>query len=306
MTHKPEDIRMALDTTLSGASHDPTLFGRVVNASKGDTPTVKRKLTFSMALVLILVLMTGTVAVAATYRGVTHFFSDNSYDHHYLMNPLRSYHTSHRLIVKVVDAYWDGAKLSVAYRVQSLDPDEIVAMRCTYPTHKHYAPQANAGIIVEQPPYIIITEGENVQHTTGYMIDWVCEEDGSLTVMITFQENALSDQLDFTIPVINVRNGNNPETAYLHFTLPLLPDPVDGHTHDWASATCVSPKVCRICGRTNGGLGKHDFTEATCNTPETCRVCTVTSGTLSRHHQYGDDGYCILCHKYYEHANNTK
>ncbi|MBR6668368.1 MAG: hypothetical protein IKL25_08430 [Clostridia bacterium] len=266
---------------------------------------MKRKFSVALVVTLLLLTLTGT-AVAATYRGVTHFLTDNDYDRHYVMNPLRSYHTSHRLIVRVVDAHWDGAKLSVAYHIQSLDPNEIVAMRCTYPAHNHYASQANAGIIVEQPPYIIITESENVHHTAGYMIDWVCEEDSSLTVMITFQENALSDQLDFTIPVINVRDGNNPETAYLHFELPSLPDPIAQHTHDWEPATCVSPKVCRICGRTDGGLGKHDFTEATCISPETCRVCTVTSGPLSRHHQYGDDGYCILCHKYYEHADNTK
>ena len=57
MTRKPEDIRTAIDTTLSGASHDPTLFNRVVNASKGDTPPVKKKLTLSMALVLVLMLL---------------------------------------------------------------------------------------------------------------------------------------------------------------------------------------------------------------------------------------------------------
>lgn len=306
MTRKPEDIRQALDTTLSGASHDPTLYNRVVNASKGDPPTVKRKLTLSMALVLILVLMTGTVAVAATYRGVTHFLTSHDYDRHYVINPLRSYHTSHRLIVRVVDAFWDGTKLSVAYRIQSLYPNEIVAMRCTEPSHTHHTQQANAGILVEHPPYIIITEGESIRHIQGYTIDWVCEEDGALTVMITFQENTLSDQLDFTIPVINVRNDNTPETAYLHFELPSLPDPIAQHTHNWEPATCVSPKVCRICGRTEGDLGMHNFTGATCVAPATCRVCTVTIGTLSLHHQYGNDGHCILCNKYYEHADKTK
>lgn len=275
MKHSPDDIRTAIDTTLSGASHDPTLYNRVVNASKGDSPPVKRKLTLSMAFVLILVLMTGTVAVAATYRGVTHFLTNN-YNPHYVMKPLRSYHTSHRLIIRVVDAFWDGAKLSVAYRVQSLDPNEIVAMRCTAPSHRHYALQANAGIIVEQPPYIIVTEGDNIHHTQGYTIDWVCEEDGALTVMITFQENALSDQLDFTIPVINVRDGNNPETAYLHFTLPSLPDPIDGHTHDWAPATCVSARTCTICNRTEGGLGEHDFQPGPGENQYTCPICTYS------------------------------
>lgn len=276
MTRKPEDIRTAIDATLSGASHDPTLFTSVVNASKGDTPTVKRKLTFSMALVLALILLTGTVAVAATYRGVTHFLSDSSYDPHYVMKPLRRYHTSHRLIVKVVDAYWDGARLSVAYSIQSLDPDELVAMRCRYPDHAHYAAQADAGIIVEAPPYIIVTEGENVSHVSGYSSDWFCEEDGSLTVMLTFQENAVSDQLKFTIPIINVRDGISPETAYLHFILPSIADPIADHTHNWAPSTCVSLRTCTICNRTVGDLGEHNFQPGPEEGQYTCPVCTMS------------------------------
>ena len=53
MNRTPDDIRASIDTVLSGASHDPTLLNRVVNASKGDHPPVKRKLTLSMAFVLI-------------------------------------------------------------------------------------------------------------------------------------------------------------------------------------------------------------------------------------------------------------
>ena len=276
MTRRPEDICRAIDTTLSGASHDPTLYNRVVNASKGDSPPVKRKMTLSMALVLILILLTGTVAVAATYRGVTHFLSGSSYDPHYVIKPIRRYHTSHRLIVKVVDAYWDGSRLSVAYNIQSLDPDELVAMRCSTPSHAHYDYQAYAGIIVETPPYIIVTEGENISHTAGYMIDWVCEEDGSLTVMLTFQENAVSDQLDFTIPIINVRDNKSPETAYLHFTLPSIPDPIAQHTHDWAPSTCVSPRRCTISNRTAGDLGAHDFQPGPEEGQYTCPVCTMS------------------------------
>jgi len=272
----PDDIRTSIDTVLSGASHDPTLYNRVMNASKGDTPPVKRKFTLSMALVLILILLTCTAAVAATYRGVTHFLTDSSYDPHYVMKPLRRYHTSHRLIVNVVDAYWDGAALSVAYRIQSLDPAEIVAMHCYSPSHNHYAAQKYADIIVEQPPYVIITEGENVSHTKSYMINWVCEEDGSLTVMLTFQENAVSDQLTFTVPIINIRDNKSPETAYLHFTLPSLPDPIAGHTHDWVPSTCVSPRRCTICNRTVGDLGEHNFQPGPEEGQYTCPVCTMS------------------------------
>ena len=68
MTRTHQDIRNAIDTTLSGASHDPTLFNRVVNASKGDSPPVKRKLTLSMALVLVLALAAAAVAARPLLR----------------------------------------------------------------------------------------------------------------------------------------------------------------------------------------------------------------------------------------------
>ena len=78
MTRTTDDIRNAIDTTLSGASHDPTLFNRVVNASKGDTPPVKKKLTLSMALVLVLMLLTGTAIAATVVHGVTYFLTDRT------------------------------------------------------------------------------------------------------------------------------------------------------------------------------------------------------------------------------------
>ncbi|MBQ4581433.1 MAG: hypothetical protein IJA83_12315 [Clostridia bacterium] len=76
MNRQPADIRTAIDTTLSGASHDPTLFHRVVNASKGDDPPMKRKLTVSLALMLILTLLTGTaLAAGLNIAGVQDFFN---------------------------------------------------------------------------------------------------------------------------------------------------------------------------------------------------------------------------------------
>lgn len=133
MTRKPEDIREAIDTTLSGASHDPTLFFRVANASKGDTPTVKRKLTFSMALVLILVLMTSTVAVAATYKGVQFFLTERTIDPvtidpSLMMTAITQTSTSEWLDVAVQDAYWDGSELSIAIRVAPKDIAAPLAM----------------------------------------------------------------------------------------------------------------------------------------------------------------------------------
>ena len=310
MTRKPDDIRKAIDTTLSGASHDPTLYHRVVNASKGDTPTVKHKLTLSMTLVLILCLLTGGVAVAATYRGVSWFLTENdcerkTLDPEYLMAPVQRYHTSHRLLIKLVDAYWDGVELFAAYHVAPINNRQTLAMACNHPEHPHYAQQFEADIRIMQPTDLTITVDEDVSNAYIRQINWFCEEDGSLTIMITIPLQELPAAMTFTVPVINERDGDT-ENAYLHFQLPAIAAPIADHEHDWAPATCVSPNTCRICGRTEGDLGKHDFTKATCITPKTCRVCGVESGSLSLHHQYGDDGHCTLCNKYYEYADKTK
>ncbi len=117
MTRKPEDIRTALDATLSGASHDPTLYNRVVNATKGDSPPMKRKLTLSMAFVLILVLMTGTVAVAAGLNITTiqDFLSQLSQpipvDEAFIESPLRQRHTSELMDITVEQLYLTDEQL---------------------------------------------------------------------------------------------------------------------------------------------------------------------------------------------------
>ncbi len=135
MSRQPEDIRRAIDTVLSGASHDPTLFHRVVNASKGDSPPVKRKLTLSMAIVLILALLTGTAAMAATaYYGVTWFLTNRyptpaaEVDASRLMTSLTQASTSEWLDVSVQDAYWDGSTLSVTLRATTKDASVPFAM----------------------------------------------------------------------------------------------------------------------------------------------------------------------------------
>ena len=122
MTRNPDDIRSAIDTTLSGASHDPTLFNRVVNASKGDAPPVKKKLTLSMAVALILALITGTAFAAAAYRGVTWFLTERTLqpieiNPDLLTNDLHPQTTSEWLDISAQDAYWDGHTLSITLRI---------------------------------------------------------------------------------------------------------------------------------------------------------------------------------------------
>lgn len=282
MTRKPEDIRNALDTVLSGASHDPTLFNRVVNVSKGDSPPMKRKLTLSLAFVLILSLLTGTVAMAAAYHGVSWFLTEQTcepteLDPAYLMDTLRQNHTSDRLIASVQDAYWDGKTIFIAYHITANDPSLNVQMRCDTESHAHYRPMEDADILLTPPDLINITVGGTILRPNGSSLDWLYEEDGTLTVMLSFAVNDLSEPINISIPISNTRTANGAEEfAMLHCSFPVLADPIEKHEHDWAPATCVSPKTCRICGRTTGGLGQHDFQPGPEPGQKTCPICTFT------------------------------
>lgn len=50
------------------------------------------------------------------------------------------------------------------------------------------------------------------------------------------------------------------------------------HQHDWAEATCETPKQCRECGATEGETLPHTWEDATYTTPKTCSVCGITEG----------------------------
>jgi len=308
MNRQPADIRTAIDTTLSGASHDPTQYHRVVNASKGDDPPMKRKLTVSLALMLILTLLTGT-ALAATYRGVNWFFDtfnhEETIDPAYLMDSLEQHHDSKLLDIRVVDAYWNGVDLSMVFNFAPSDPSADCTL-CSTTTLAHRC-KDTAELRIHTGEDMNITTGTKVTRSYERSYAHVDEEDGSISLMITFNVNDMSQPVAITLPVqTTVRSTGANEDALLHCYLPVMDDPIAPHDHDWEPATCVSTKVCRICGRTDGKLGEHNFIRATCTKPSTCTVCGVEWGTLSLHHQYGDDGHCILCNKYYEHADKTK
>ena len=269
MKRTPDDIRNAIETTLSGASHDPTLFNRVVNASKGDIPPVKKKLTLSLALVLILVLLTCTVALAAAYRGVSWFLTEQTcepqtLDPDYLMNTLQQNNTSQRLNARVVDAYWDGKALSVAYRIRPANPDQIIALPCDTPTHEHYRSTADADIVLAMPEFINITIGNKITRPLGGSTSWVYEEDGAITIMHSFPLNSMNESVVISLPISNTLAADGSEEfAMIHCTLPVMADPVAAHEHDWLPATCVSPMTCKTCGRTEGGLVTVGHNEVT-------------------------------------------
>lgn len=285
MTRKREDIRLALDTTLSGASRDPALFNRVVNASKGDIPPVKRKLTLSMTLVLILALITSTVAIAVTTRGVSWFLEKAwqpvAIDDDYLLSDLRQNHNSTLLSPTVVDAYWDGLEFSIAYHVSPVDPTHTIRMVCNNQQHHHYQPAEDADILLHEPEFINVTDdmtGE-IDHIYDAFLstDWVYEEDGSLTAMVKFQLYNMSQLSSYSIPIFNTLSSTGMlYRSMLHCYPPTLDDPIPEHEHQWEDATCVSPKVCTICQRTEGDLGWHDFQPSEDGKYRTCFVCTTT------------------------------
>ena len=76
------------------------------------------------------------------------------------------------------------------------------------------------------------------------------------------------------------------------------------HTHDYEDATCTQPKICTICGQTEGDpLGhtydndcddicnvcgetrivQHQFIDATCEEPKTCTACGKQEGQALGH-----------------------
>lgn len=61
--------------------------------------------------------------------------------------------------------------------------------------------------------------------------------------------------------------------------------------HKFKEATCVDPKICEVCGKTEGNALGHDFELASCDTPTTCKRCGQT-GTDALGHKY-KDATCI-------------
>lgn len=64
-----------------------------------------------------------------------------------------------------------------------------------------------------------------------------------------------------------------------------------GCEHEWADATCTTPKTCTLCGKTEGGTisRAHQWVEATCIAPKTCSGCGKTEGDVSSVHSYVGD-----------------
>lgn len=69
--------------------------------------------------------------------------------------------------------------------------------------------------------------------------------------------------------------------------------------HEWEEATCVAPRTCSLCGKTEGEVVDHTWVEATCDAPKTCSVCGTTEGEALGH-KFSEAGYltpavCSVC-----------
>ena len=56
-----------------------------------------------------------------------------------------------------------------------------------------------------------------------------------------------------------------------------------GCSHEWTEASCTAPKVCSLCGATEGTELPHSWVEAACETPKTCSTCGLTEGEALGH-----------------------
>ena len=65
------------------------------------------------------------------------------------------------------------------------------------------------------------------------------------------------------------------------------------HKHSFTEATCIVPKTCIECGKTQGSVVEHSFTEATCEVAKTCTLCGKTEGEALGHTT--EFGKCDTC-----------
>ena len=71
--------------------------------------------------------------------------------------------------------------------------------------------------------------------------------------------------------------------------------------HQWLEATCENPKTCSVCNATEGTTLEHVWQEATCETPKTCEICKTTEGDAVGHNltdaTYLQGATCEVCGK---------
>lgn len=109
---RPDDIRKAIDSELSGVGRDPFLYHRILNTAKEETPPRRRSRKLTAALVLLAALMLSTAAaVAGNWLGVRYFLTERlavpvPVEDAYVVYPVSQSFDSERISLRVLDAYW--------------------------------------------------------------------------------------------------------------------------------------------------------------------------------------------------------
>lgn len=109
----------------------------------------------------------------------------------------------------------------------------------------------------------------------------------------------VASELDVTNPDVVVPDVVEPDVVVPEVVQPEVPpqtpqtgDPCNGK-HDYAAATCTTPKTCKTCAVTEGVALGHNYAAATCDTPKTCKTCAETEGTALGHNYVS--GKCTIC-----------
>lgn len=298
MKRTTDEIRNAIDTTLSGASHDPTLFSSVVNASKGDSPPMKRKLTLSMAFVLVLALLTGSAAMAAAYYGVTWFLTDRypypvaTVDADRVMTDITQTSTSEWLDVAVQDAYWDGYTLSLTIRATAKDAATPFAMLydigvdgetfdmiwLSDAKNSNRMPvedwlDGRTGILLRDPGLTFLSATETINHWASLDFIHVVEEN-AVILMLQLPVNDMSEGADITIQLNSAKlYPGDPEDAAS-----------DRLYHRTSGETEFAELVLELPAMEKP-FPEHEceYTPATCQSPMVCSICGRYEGWPGEH-----------------------
>ena len=119
--------------------------------------------------------------------------------------------------------------------------------------------------------------------STAYDLTQADFTDGS-TKRITFTDGSNTYSLDLALTKADHVSAHN-ETCTKNATCSVCGAELEGTAlgHDWAPATCTTPKTCKRCHATEGTALGHDWAPATCTTPKTCKRCHATEGTALGH-----------------------
>ena len=283
---------------------------------KEERPVMKHKLTFSMALVLILCLLTGSVAMAAAYYGVSWFLTERTtetvtVDPQLMMTDLPQSSTSKWLNTSVQDAYWDGSELSLTLRVTPSDSSVPFAMLTSIGLDGESFDQiwlqdaafngnqmpvedwlnGRTAILLDIPEMSVQTASENLD--TWYSWDGIhAPEENAVIMMLQLPVSDMSEGARVALQFTSVKlYPGDAEDAAVRRLIAMNPDETESATvtvqlpaltdpiapHEHAWAE-ANCVTRAVCAicGRKGDVGEHDFQPGPGEKQETCTICHYT------------------------------